>query len=109
MALDGEFDCLIFNKVLVLLVVSNCASNALLPAFSIGSLVVACKFVPPIEVTIEPALLTGTFIIIELLRAFSLGVDLAWYRGTAKFSSFGGNAKVALMGRLFERNISLVG
>lgn len=47
---------------------------------------------------------------IELLRVLNFGFGLAWYRGTAKFSaSFGGSGKVALIGKLFERNISLVG
>lgn len=110
---DAVGCCLTLNKVLALLVVSNCANSALFPIFSTGSLEAAWSpgsVLGPLTVGDKLLLLPGCFMTIELLRVLNFGLGLAWYRGTAKFSaSLGGSGKVALMGRLFERYISLVG
>lgn len=78
MALEDVLCCLAFSKVLALLVVRSCASNALLVTFSTGSLAVACRagrrFVP---LTVGIALFPLCFIIIELLLVLCLGVSFA--------------------------------
>lgn len=76
MALYVEVSCLTLNKVLVLLLFSNCANSALFPWFNTGSLEAAVS-PAPVAGTVKLLLLPGGFMTMELLRVLDFGLDLA--------------------------------
>lgn len=71
-----DVSCLTLNKVLVLLLFSNCANSALFPWFNTGSLEAAVR-PDPLGGIVKLLLLPGGFMTMELLRVLDFGLDLA--------------------------------